>query len=523
MANPSGPITGTDLGPVADGTISTARKVQPDNAQPVVEDEESATQPPSGEGNGASQPSDAHRAAPSKETAPQSSPPGSAKQEAASGGVSSWPAVGFSTPHQDAERSIYDAMKTKYGAALVTDVDDAQLLLSYVTRNGLQDDRKIPDNIIQTLIESREQMRAGAFDAIASETKFRSAYGAIAKAAQPVNVASLRDSLMLRPYRPWWRKPLQWFHAPPQMEESRPIAEIACLRYRNFAFCTLIALILIQSYWTAASSILSKTDALIAETAKARREFAQQSALVGPVKGGGPGPASSPAPSPATETTVQPVTTNDNAQKTQTTLEDLVTKASELEANYAMLATLMAPLKWLESKKTTDDRGGTTSDAGDTQDKPKTPPGPQPPEDSAKKNTSESLYGPNEFQTRRASTRAVAGQMIDVMQKWLLPLLYGALGAMVFVVRTLSMQARDRLFRKEAQVSLVLRVFLGSISGLAIGWFWTHDSSPATANGEVMSLSTLSPFALAFIAGYGVELFFALLDKIIATFTNKSA
>jgi hypothetical protein len=37
-----------------------------------------------------------------------------------------------------------------------------------------------------------------------------------------------------------------------------------------------------------------------------------------------------------------------------------------------------------------------------------------------------------------------------------------------------------------------------------------------------MTLSTLSPFALAFIAGYGVELFFALLDKIVSTFTNKA-
>jgi Na+/serine symporter len=85
------------------------------------------------------------------------------------------------------------------------------------------------------------------------------------------------------------------------------------------------------------------------------------------------------------------------------------------------------------------------------------------------------------------------------------------------------MQARDRLFRKEAQVSLVLRVFLGTISGLAIGWFWTQDTTSTATTGGAMSLSTLSPFALAFVAGYGVELFFALLDKIIATFTNKSA
>jgi hypothetical protein len=34
-------------------------------------------------------------------------------------------------------------------------------------------------------------------------------------------------------------------------------------------------------------------------------------------------------------------------------------------------------------------------------------------------------------------------------------------------------------------------------------------------------LPLLSPFALAFVAGYGIELFFALLDKIVSTFTNN--
>jgi hypothetical protein len=523
-------MTSNDLGPIADGTISTARKVQPDNAQPIVEDEESATQPASAEGNGASQPGDPHLATPGKEAASRLSPSDSTRKDAVSGGADSWPVVGFSTPHQDAERAIYDAMRTKYGAALVTDVDDAQLLLSYVTRNGLQEDRKIPDNSIQILIESREQMRAGTFNATASEAKFRLAYGAMAKAAQPVTVASLRDSLMLRPYRPWWRNLLYWLKTPPQMEESRPIAEIACLHYRNWAFYTLIVLILIQSYWTAVSSILAKTDKLIAETTQVRREFNQQSALGGPVKGGGQQPPTTVAPNPtpgpeADSVTAPPATTNDNAAKTQTALEDLIAKNSELAANYSMLATLMAPFTGFGSKRTEDDRGGTVSDAGVTQDKPKRSPGSQPLEDSAKtdKDTQNNLFAPNAFQTRRASIRAVAGQFIDVLQKWLLPLLYGALGAMVFVVRTLSMQARDRLFRKEAQISLVLRVFLGTISGLAIGWFWNQDTASTATAGGAMSLSTLSPFALAFIAGYGVELFFALLDKIIATFTNKSA
>lgn len=134
--------------------------------------------------------------------------------------------------------------------------------------------------------------------------------------------------------------------------------------------------------------------------------------------------------------------------------------------------------------------------------------------------TAESIFAPTHSQIENSAVRTIAGQVVDVMQKWLLPLLYGALGAMVFVVRTLSVQARDRLFRKEALVSLVLRIYLGMISGLAIGWFWNYNPEGPTAAGA-LTPSSLSPFALAFVAGYGVELFFALLDKIVSTFTNK--
>jgi hypothetical protein len=517
MASSSDPLTGSDLGPVADSTGSTTRKVQPDNTNPVDPAEDSA-QPeaaavtaarPSAKDNGAVEPAVAGA---SVATAQQQGSPPEPVVSAEPGAVSEWPKLDCGKSHQEMESALYECMKNKYGIALVSDLDDAQQLLSYVTRNGLQEDRKIPPDVIQTLITSREEMRAGTFNAIQEEAKFRASYGTIAKAAQPVTVASLRDSFAFRVYHRWFREP-----------ESRPVAEIACLRYRNMAFFTLVALVLIQSYWTATSSILSKTDALIAETARTRADLAQQASRSGPVKTGGGSESAATSPSPADVPAEPPANTSD-VEKTRATVEDLVSKASELEANYSMLATFMWPFKWLESKP--DEQGGTTSDAGQTP--PKTAPGAQPsatPNPSAKKennNPNDSLFGPNELQTRRAATRAIAGQVIDVMQKWLLPLLYGALGAMVFVVRTLSTQARDRGFRTEALVSLVLRVFLGLISGLAIGWFWTHDSSAATnAAGGPMSLSTLSPFALAFIAGYGVEVFFALLDKIVSTFTNK--
>ncbi|HEX8899532.1 MAG TPA: hypothetical protein VF751_12600 [Chthoniobacterales bacterium] len=517
MPDSSSPIGETDIGPLADSSSSTARKPLPDNVDPAIPENEEAAPEPSAATNGAEVPNLAttkQAQEPTAKTTPPLPPSGPPQQEQRGASPADWPRLDCGKSHQEMESTLYECMKNKYGIALVSDLDDAQQLLSYVTRNGLQEDRKIPADVIQTLITSREQMRAGTFNAIQDEAKFRASYGTIAKAAQPVTVASLRDSFAFRFYHRWFREP-----------QSRPIAEIACLRYRNLAFFTLVALILIQSYWTATSSILGKTDTLIAETTRVRSDLAQQASRSAPVKTGGSSESAATSPSPANAPVEPPVSSD--VEKTQATVEDLVSKNSELEANYSMLATLMWSFKWLASKP--EEQGGTTSDAGQTQQVPKTAPGTQSsatPNPSTRKennSASDSLFGPNPLQTRRASTRAIAGQVIDVMQKWLLPLLYGALGAMVFVVRTLSTQARDRLFRKEALVSLVLRVFLGMISGLAIGWFWTHDSTAATnAAGGPMSLSTLSPFALAFIAGYGVEVFFALLDKIVSTFTNKA-
>jgi len=177
-------------------------------------------------------------------------------------------------------------------------------------------------------------------------------------------------------------------------------------------------------------------------------------------------------------------------------------------------------------------RNGATSTSHAVQDAAEAPvAGFSPPGDSASSDNPAAqdsatldpiAAGPPPNGATNDAVRAVAGQVIDVMQKWFLPLLYGALGAMVYVVRTLSLQARDRLYRKEALVALNLRVYLGMISGLAIGWFWNHDSTSISQTG-VVSITALSPFALAFVAGYGVELFFTLLDKIVSAFTTAKA
>jgi len=113
-----------------------------------------------------------------------------------------------------------------------------------------------------------------------------------------------------------------------------------------------------------------------------------------------------------------------------------------------------------------------------------------------------------------AATDAVvvkSRQMLAVLQGYLLPLLYGWIGATAYVVRSLAREARERLYRRENDTAYTLRIFLGSLAGLAIGWFLKPE--------DVSGFNAISPFALAFAAGYSVDLLFTLLDKIVNAFS----
>jgi len=545
MATPPNPSSRSDIGPISDTTslgepggtpasrvaAASSKEAPPDAGQSEVETEPGPTGETSHEANGAV-PSNSNTAASTEETATTAtteSKSSSAADTSFAGGRGEdqqgmgkpWPALDYSQKHDDVEKQLHERMLARYGTNLVNDMEDAQYLLSYVTRNGLDDERKVTEETIQTVIAAREHMRNLTFDSQKEEAQFRKCCGVLAKAAEPVTAASLRDSFTKELYRPW-------LILEPQL---KPVAEIACRRYRALAILILVFLLGFQIYWTACSTVLNKTDALISEINKApSREYyiAQEAARADALKAATDTTQSANDPSTSSEGGSTAVVSL-KQDKAQLTRDELVSKIAELNANYSMLDKFMWPFRRLyfvpnppaaQSQPTPAPQPSATRPPT-TASQPTSPPTPSTTAQRTNGQDPDAIFKPSEFQSTSASIRAVASQVVDVMQKWLLPLLYGALGASVFVIRTLSVQARDRLFRREALVSLVLRVFLGMISGLAIGWFWNQNPAAATTAGPV-TVTTLSPFALAFVAGYGVELFFALLDKIVSTFTNKA-
>lgn len=109
-----------------------------------------------------------------------------------------------------------------------------------------------------------------------------------------------------------------------------------------------------------------------------------------------------------------------------------------------------------------------------------------------------------------------AKQILQGMSAYLLPLIYGLVGACAFVLRALSRQIRERTFSKtDSVIQFGLRLVLGALAGISIGWFLNSE----TPSDHLVA--SLSPLALAFIAGYSVELVFTAVDKIISAFTGS--
>ncbi|NJN79025.1 MAG: hypothetical protein HC797_00295, partial [Anaerolineales bacterium] len=112
----------------------------------------------------------------------------------------------------------------------------------------------------------------------------------------------------------------------------------------------------------------------------------------------------------------------------------------------------------------------------------------------------------------------LAGQFVlVVLQSYLLPLLYGILGAATSVLRTLSGQIEKVTFSESAGIQHVLRISLGALAGIMVGWFSFLWSSETTT-----FLGSVSPLAIAFLVGYNIELFFSLMDVALTRVTEAS-
>lgn len=100
-----------------------------------------------------------------------------------------------------------------------------------------------------------------------------------------------------------------------------------------------------------------------------------------------------------------------------------------------------------------------------------------------------------------------ANLIVGVLGAYILPILFGTIGAVAYVIRTISDQIRTSTFATNSPTRHFMRTALGGMAGLVVGLF-----------GDLSTKLSLSPLAVAFLAGYGVEALFSMFDAIIEKF-----
>lgn len=109
---------------------------------------------------------------------------------------------------------------------------------------------------------------------------------------------------------------------------------------------------------------------------------------------------------------------------------------------------------------------------------------------------------------------AQAASILALMSTYVLPLLYGALGTVAYILRSVSRGINNRVLTDSAILNFWVRVPLGMLCGVAIGWFLSTDTLPT-------GWEAIQPLAFAFVAGYSVELIFTAMDRLVGAFSDR--
>ena len=115
------------------------------------------------------------------------------------------------------------------------------------------------------------------------------------------------------------------------------------------------------------------------------------------------------------------------------------------------------------------------------------------------------------------AVQSMAFMILAPLNLYAIPALLGVLAAMTFMLRSISTQLANYSYLPSPRGVTMSRITLGMIGGVIGSLFITSTF------GNDTGLKALPPMAIPFLFGYAVDVFFALLDKLVSTFTSDSA
>jgi hypothetical protein len=326
---------------------------------------------------------------------------------------------------------------------------DGQRLLSYIAKDG---DAQLNPELTQTIIDGKLSLNAGKWTAI-EENRFLLNYDKLAKTVYPVTVESINAII------------------PSSYNKKRELttAERAVAWYRRYTMVALILMLIAQLYWMLGNQLRVNLGEMF-EQREATKEMSIKVAS--------------------------------DEKQSKYIEEQLQVQDQQFDANYKLLMKWNKvwlvggefkeqlpsyfTAKYLYNKKILDEA---------------------PQTNKAELNKLELDRKLHEVRIVYFENILSADFVLNAFQGYLLPLLYGLLGSFIFVLRSLMREIKALTYTFDNEIRYRLRLTLGALGGMIVGWFLKPE--------EAGALASLSPMALAFLMGYNVDVLFSIMDKII--------
>ena len=389
------------------------------------------------------------------------------------------------TPEPKAEPPQSHGQVTCDDSTFNTSVRDAYALLDFSTRRGMT----IPSHITTTIVQAYDKVSEQKPMAINEQTAFWDAFREIIDQVKPVTVESILFSAPKTDATP----PTSWWTA---LFSSASPADGVLKRYLLFSMISLLLLLALQMEWAIGTSTYNdayKVHGYLLNT----QELLEDAELKA---------------DPST------TTTNDGASTTNLTLQGqddiTITKLKrQLQQDQSWDDVSYVRLWWWNRQNAKLFPPYDLSLSDDDED------------DGPKFHAGDLTLG-QEGKRRVEFTRAEL--TLEIISNYVLVTLFALLGAMTQALRTLAEQIRTVSLTQTKLYSIRTRIILGVISGVCMAWLLIN-SDPSS--GDVSSLDTtplnaisflgsFTPWAVAFISGYSVEIFFTALERAIAIITK---
>jgi hypothetical protein len=338
---------------------------------------------------------------------------------------------------------------------------DSELLLSHASEQGLT----INPDYIRSIVKAKKNEQNQNWTE-KDEIEFWIAFQALSKEVQPVNIDSLRAAAD-PPEKPltWWQKIT--------FQKNKSLVSKSVNWYRGLALFSMIIMLALQIYGIIGAALMAKVSSgnlRIMEISKRTSELILITQM------------NMEDRSAAMEKT------NLDAEQ-----EELV---KEVESSIQLLGDWLnfTVSLWSRETKEISKSVESTSQIPVTGDIP---------------------FGFSDS-SHNIVIISQAKSLIIILNQYILPLLYGLLGGFAFVLRSLADETRRMVYTPSSDIKFGLRIHLGALAGLVIGFLWGDFQGKSFGLVE-----SLSPLAVAFLAGYSVDFLFRLLDSIIGNITKK--